>query len=281
MTETTAAPDVAWAKAPLDRQALRTTLSNFHTLSYRNTVDGFLASAKNSGTHWVKFMLSNAMAAQWGKPAPARTTGEAADDFIGPAKARRRYPELPNIGRTHTIPSALLTPAPVRALFPLKPTVVLVRDIRQAMLSNYVKWRDDYGVSLAEYVRGAPGGKRFIADVWWYVLFFNRWGDMARAGAPVLVARYEDVQADPAGQIRRMADHWKLGLDDAAIAAGAAVSGREAMRALQDPNFQEVIIPKAEVRNQVAFSAEDEAFLDAVFVRYLRHDFGYGYPGRR
>lgn len=278
MTNDSAAPDVSWAKAQLDRQALRTTLSNFHTLSHGKVVDGFLASAKNSGTHWVKFMLSNAMAAQWGKPPPARTTGEAADDFIGPAKTKRRYPDLPNIGRTHTIPSALLTGGIGKAVAPLKPTVVLVRDIRQAMLSNYVKWRDDYGVSLSEYVRGAPEGKRYIADVWWYVLFFNRWGDLAKHGAPVLVARYEDIQQDPAGQIRRMAEHWKLNLGEDAIAAGAAASGREKMRALQDPNFQEVIIPKAEDRARVAFSPEDLAFLDAVFARYLRHDFGYGYP---
>lgn len=278
MTNDSAAPDVAWAKAPLDRQALRTTLSNFHTLSYGKVVDGFLASAKNSGTHWVKFMLSNAMAAQWGKPPPARTTGEAADDFIGPAKTPRRHPDLPNIGRTHTIPSALLATPAGQALAPLKPTVVLVRDIRQAMLSNYVKWRDDYGVSLSEYVRGAPEGKRYIADVWWYVLFFNRWGDMAAAGAPILVARYEDIQKDPAAEIRRMAGHWKLGLGEDAIAAGAAVSGRETMRRMQDPGFQEVIIPREEDRRRVAFSARDEAFLDAVFARYLRHDFGYGYP---
>lgn len=277
MIETTAAPDVAWAKVGLDRQALRTNLSNFHTLSHRKSVDGFLASAKNSGTHWVKFMLSNAMAVHYGKPPPARTTGEAADDFIGPAKTPRRYPDLPNIGRTHTIPSALLNTPLARDLVPLKPTVVLVRDIRQAMLSNYVKWREAYGVSLAEYVRGEPEGKRFIADVWWYVLFFNRWGDIAAKGGRVLVTRYEDIQADPARELRRMAGHWNLPLGEPAIAAGAAASGRETMRALQDPEFQEVIIPKAEVREQVRFSDEDEAYLASVFRRYLRHDFGYGY----
>ena len=56
---------------------------------------------------------------------------------------------------------------------------MLVRDLRDVMISNFEQWRADYGVSFSRYVAGDPRGKAFFCDAWWYVRFLNRWGDIA------------------------------------------------------------------------------------------------------
>ena len=46
-------------------RALFIDLSNFLLIEHRR-VGGFLISGKNSGTHWLRFMLSHAMARRYG-----------------------------------------------------------------------------------------------------------------------------------------------------------------------------------------------------------------------
>ncbi len=117
--------------------------------------------------------------------------------------------QLPRIGSSHTIPSIAF--AWYTRLLAHPPVVVLVRDIREAMLSNYVKWREQYDGSFAEYVEGDPLGRRHVADVWWYIHFFNRWGDVARARPQnTLIVRYEDLQDSPEYWLRQIAAHMKV-----------------------------------------------------------------------
>ena len=77
--------------------------SNFHMLHYRH-VDGFLVSAKNSGTHWLHYMLSHALATQYGVEPPRHSTGPHADHLIGPAKQKPRYPQIPHLALSHAHP---------------------------------------------------------------------------------------------------------------------------------------------------------------------------------
>ncbi len=133
--------------------------SNFHMLHYRH-VDGFLVSAKNSGTHWLRFMLSHALAAQYDVEPPPRSTGSQADVLIGAAKRKRQYPELPHIALSHTIPSRAFSWIWVQTLFGVPPSVVLIRDIRKSLESIFVKWLidrpDTDALDFAAYVEGDP-----------------------------------------------------------------------------------------------------------------------------
>jgi hypothetical protein len=252
---------------------LRADLANFFLFQYR-AVDGFLITGKNSGTHWVKFMLSCAIAAQHGVEPPRFSSGREGDAIIAHPRWAPRHDNIPRIGSSHTIPSAAFAWR-LKWLRP-KPTVVLVRDIPAALLSNYVKWRAQYGVGLSEFLRGAPGGKRFVADIWWYIHFFNRWGDVARAWpGRVLFVHYEDVQAAPALWLERMAAHWGVALDARSIAAALPYVDREAVRARLDPGDLETVIPDDEDRAMVRFSAADRAALDRLLRRHLRHRLGY------
>ena len=261
-----------WARFRL--RVLRADLGNFFFIQHRH-VDGFLVSGKNSGSHWLKYMLSAGLAAQHGLEPPAHSTGQGAEDIIGHPARPRRYADVPRIGTTHTIPSALVRYVP-RLLARRPPIVLLLRAIDAAMLSNYTKWQAQYETSLADFARGDPSGRRFVADIWWYVHFFNRWGEWAEADpARILVVRYEDLVAAPAVWVPRIAGHLKLEFSDVALQQALRFTSKQAIRERQDPNAGEVIVPDDAGAPRAAFDGRDMQAMSAILARYLRHDFGY------
>jgi len=268
----------AWGPALSQRlqfaiRTLRSDLANFSPLHHRRA-DALLVTGKNSGTHWPKFMLSCAIAKQYGVPPPAHASGEDAHVIIGATPS----PNLPHIRPSHSIPSIAFRLRWCASLLPCPRTVVLVREVHAAMASHYVKWRQAIGRPFSDYVRGDPSGRRFKADLWWYIRFFNRWGDLARARPDtILVVRYEDLRADPEACLRRIAAHMRLDLGDAAFAQALQFAARDAIRSLLDPNDSEIAVPPDGASASVTYGPDDEAFMRNAMTRYLRHDFGYRY----
>lgn len=257
-------------------------LSSHHLMRYAGRVDGYLVTAKNSGTHGLRFMLSHAIAHHLGLPPPPTSSGPASNDFIGHPKNGWGYPDIPKIGSSHNIPSRVMSLIGARDLMQLPPTVVLVRDPREALASYYVKWAERYGLgSFSDYLRRPAPGLKKIDDVWWFIRFFNRWGEalVARPG-DISVVRHEDMKRDPAETIRRVWAHWDVALTEADIAAGVAVASRDAVARGLDPAHGEAIIPDARRREAVVLSEADRAYLEELFTRHLRHDFGYGLSAR-
>ncbi len=262
-------------RTALAARRLTVDLGNFHLLHYRR-VDGFLVTAKNSGTHWLRFMLSHALALQHGLPAPLHSSGRASDDFVGHPKWGRKYPQVPFIGSSHNVPSALFAQPFVAGLVRSPPIVVLVREIGEAMLSHWVKWGPQMGLSLSDYVALPAPGRRDIADVWWYMDFFNRWGRMAMTFPErVLVVRYEDLVEDAEGWLGRINQHLNLGLGGEAIAVAANLSDRTTLRERLDPDYGEEIVSDPVRRGSVRFSEAGEAHLADLYARHLRYAFGY------
>ncbi len=259
---------------------LHADLSNFFLLQYRRA-DGFLITGKNSGTHWLKYMLSCGIAEEFGVSPPRKSSGPEAEVIVGHPRWPRVDAHVPRIASSHTIPSVLFASRWLRPAVSRPPIVVLVRDVRAAMASNYVKWRHAYGSPFSDYVRGDPGGRRHVADIWWYVHFMNCWGDVAACRPDqVLVVRYEDLETAPACWVRRIAAHPNVLLSDRAVAAAVGVGGREAMQARLDPGKGETIIPPSSARALVSFRPDDDRVADAILERCLRHDLGYGYRVR-
>jgi hypothetical protein len=270
-----AARPTAWQRLLFRVRILRSDLANFFPLQHRHA-DALLITGKNSGTHWLKFMLSCAIAEQYGVAPPAYASGSRANSII--ATPRRNGPRLPCIAASHTIPSIAFRWRWCRRLLPHPPTVILVREVHAAMASHYVKRQQPIAHPLSDYVRGDPSGRRYKADVWWYIRFFNRCGDLARARPDaVLVVRYEDLQADTGACLRRIAAHMRLGLDDAAFAHALRFSERGAIRARLDPGETEIAVPPDGASAAVVYGRGDRAFMRNAMARYLRHDFDYGY----
>lgn len=263
--------------------AFRTTrldMSNFHLVHHRH-VDGILASAKNSGTHWLKYMLSHAIANQYGVEPPEHSSGPAWDDIIGNPRVPPRYDHLPRITSTHTIPSRLITLPVARRMVTIPPVVVLVRDIREALISNYVKWQGlgHHGdATFAEFVRGDVSGKRYVADTWWYTRFHNHWGDIAAAfPSRVHIVRYEDLKRTPCETLGSVASHLGVPLSEASLNAGLKVGDRKTVRARLDPCGRGDIVRDAEKNTDTKFSPESTNILRHILSRHLKYDYGYDY----
>jgi len=256
--------------------------TNGALLKYRDW-QGYMVTGQHSGTHWIKWMLSHAIAAQYGVEPPRYFNNASSNEIIGHPKHRRVHGDLPRIASSHSIPPYALDRRWVRALLPVPPYGVVVRNIRDVMISNYEKWRGTdrktYDVPFSRYVAGDPTGKAYVCDVWWYVHFLNRWGEVAsRFPAETLVIRYEDFQADRRAALERLARHLGLTLSAAALDAGAAAGAKDVMAGHQDPNIDEKPLRMDGVK-AATFSDADEAMLRGILDRNLRHDFGYGYLG--
>jgi hypothetical protein len=261
---------------PLLAADLRDDLSRFHLLHYASRVDGFLISGHNSGTHWLRFMLSTAIASHLSLPAPAYSSGPQSDVFIGHARHRRRFPEAPKIGSSHHMPSRLVAVLGALGLVRLPPVVLLVRRIPDSLISYFFKWREPKALgALDQYLAKAPTAQG--VDLWWFIRFFNRWGLLRRAfPQAVMVVRYEDVQRDPEAWVRRIWAHWGVELDDADLAAALAVSSRAAVQASLDPEYGEDIAPSRQARLAVQYAEPEIALLERRMGAHLRCDFGYG-----
>lgn len=257
---------------------LRDDLSRFHLVHYGRQVDGFLISGHNSGTHWLRFMLSAAIANHLGLPRPRRSSGPQSDVFIGNARHPRRYAHAPRIGSAHHLPSRLIAPLAGRGLLPMAPVVLLVRSIPDALLSYFCKWREAKALgTLDAYLARAPAPQG--VDLWWFIRFFNRWGALLRAAPDkVLVVRYEELQAAPGAAVRRIWAHWGVRLTDADVAAAVAVSSRGALAAHLDPDYGEDITPDRATRLALRFSPAQAELVRERLAEHLRHDFGYQRP---
>ena len=257
---------------------LKRDLSNFQLLHHRN-VDGNLVTGMNSGTHWVTVMLATAIAKHHGLALPKYFSFTAAGDLVGIPSALVRRPGIPAIALSHNHPAALLASPLVRRLVPIPKQVVLVRDIREVLISAYVKWFPEREIPFSDFVRGDPTNRRgYLCDVWWYLSYLNRWGDV-KASAPeeTLVVRYEDIVANPAYWLRRMSDHFGLGLSHQAIEAALALRDKEAALAKRDPNDKERVIAAPDSKTDVRFSEADLRQLRSILSRHLRYDYGYDY----
>jgi len=250
--------------------------TNFAMIRYRD-FDGFLVTGQNSGTQWLKYMLSLALAAEYGVEPPQYFNNASSNDIIGHPKHKRKYPQLPRIASAHSIPHAAL-PLIYHAMnFP--PYVVLVRDMRDALISNYAKWRERYQVPFDVYIAGDPSGSKYVCDAWWYVRFLNAWGRMATAyPGRILTLRYEDLRKTPAPGLAAIGRHFGISLSDRAIEAAVQGSSKSAMQAREDPKTGEKVIRvDAGSESDPVFGPHEKAILARILKANLRYDFGYDY----
>ena len=254
--------------------AWRRGLGNFALLSQRHCV-GQIASMHQSGTHWLKFMLANALSYQYSTPPPAYNH---ANDVIGGPRDPVIYAALPRLISSHSMPHPVLRFAWTQKQLGLPRYVVLVRDLRASLASNYVKWSQRYGVDFSTYLRGDVAGRRYNSDIWWTLRFMNAWGAAAaRAQHRITVLRYEDLQSNPLTELARIATHLQLHLSAAALAYGVAQSDKSTMALRDDPRRPPGAVRVGGDEHQPRYSSADLDFVSEVCRCCLHYDFGYDY----
>lgn len=262
-----------WLRAAYRRQRLKRDHFNFALLKHRHC-HGFMASMHQSGTHWLKHMLAVALAARYGLPPPQFIHS---NDIIGGPRDPAPPPPTPRILSTHSIAHPFVASGVVRALLPLPRYVVLVRDIRASLVSNFEKWKARYNCSFDEFLFADPRARRFNSDLWWCLRFCNAWGEVvARRPQQTLVVRYEDLQRAPLAQLQRVDEFLALGLSADQLALGVAESTKEKME--HKPDRQELTVVRHDNRPVPAwFDAAARRFVERATGVLLQHHFGYDY----
>ncbi len=252
---------------------LRHELSNYSLLRLRHA-DGAIVSMHQGGTHWLKFMLASAISSYYEIPPPQFNH---ANDIIGGVKDPVLYPQIPCIKSSHTIAPLLFRNSSALRVLKLPPCVLLVRDLRACLVSNYRKWKTRYAITFSEYLRGDPSGRKFNSDIWWCIRFLNAWGRVAELNNNCHIVRYEDMSLKPHAELDRVATHFSLPLTSASIDYGVSAATKLAMAARADPAR-----PPGEVNRQNqnfmgAYNAKDRQFVDWACAKFLRVSFGYNY----
>lgn len=252
--------------------AWRKDATNFSMFRHRYGA-GRLVSMPQSGTHWVKYMMGIALSQTFGVPAPKYNH---ANELIRGTHDPCVYPQLPALISSHSIPHPLLALAPVRAALGQPRAVVLLRSIEAALVSNFEKWKERYGVGFSEYLRGDVSGRRYTSDLWNFIRFYNRWGDLAaRYPTEVKIVRYEDLVADPPAGLHAIFRFFDIPVGHAAVDAAVSAATKDRMRNVEDPSrtHSAISLEQRDVRDW--FSPEDRAFVEAAYQRLRRHRFGY------
>ncbi len=253
---------------------LRHELSNYSMLRLCRT-DGAIVSMHQGGTHWLKFMLAHALSAHYGVPPPRYNH---ANDLIGGSKDPIQYAQIPHLRSSHTVAPLLFRNVLVLRVTKFPPCILLIRDIRASLVSNYKKWQPRYAVTFSEYLRGDPSGHRYNSDIWWCIRFLNAWGSVAAiAQDRIHVVRYEDLVLDPHTQLEQIVRHLELPLSSSSVEQAVAAASKSAMAERSDPAR-----PPGEINQQdddplAAYSASDRQFVESRCANFLNKTFGYDY----
>lgn len=249
------------------------------TLMKRRNFDGHIVSMPQSGSHWLKNMLSDVLADKHGLPKMAHIQD---DSIIGHPKSPPKYKNIPKLVHSHSYPHAVTLRVP-GLHYPRY--LVLVRDIKASLVAHYERFNETYykNADFSAYLRGDLRQRAYFSDIYSRIRFMNEWGDLiARHPDRVMGIRYEDMQTDAASALRRTCAFFNIdGVSDEQFAHAAAANTRDKM--LEKPKNPDVhtTVVRAE-RRPVAdyFSAADNAFFDEACRTFLQHDFGYAYETR-
>ena len=256
--------------------SLRRDISNF-SLIRRRDFDGFLISMHQSGTHWLKHMLATALTRKYDLPPPQYIH---ANDVIAGPKNPRCYQQLPHLVSAHSIPHSLLNSRAFRQLVNLPPYVVLVRDIRATLVSNFEKWKTQYACDFDEYLKGDISGHRFNNDIWWCIRFCNKWGKLVeRFPENTLLIRYEDIKSSPLHELQRVNQYWNLDLSEELLNYAIEESSKEKMARKKDPDtpFGVTVVREDKTPFMERFEPSQLDYFNKTCDAFLKYDFGYDY----
>lgn len=237
---------------------------------------GCLVTSKNSGTHWIKYMLSVALAETYDVPPPEYFSEAATQNYIGSPKHVSPYEALPPLAFAHTIPHALFDQRALHTAFNLPPYVLQVRHPMQILASHFTKWNYQLQTDWLTFLKGDPTGDLYRCDLFWLARFWNRWGDLqSRFPDKILRVHYEEVQADARRALEAISSHWQINLTPKAIDMALEAGTKDAMAKKVDPNAEKNVLQRRSDSLEDMFSGEALVIYQDIVGQYFRHDLGY------
>jgi hypothetical protein len=239
--------------------------------------DAYLATAQQSGTHWLSNLLAAAMCEQYGLP-PLKNIAEKV--IIGHPRDPVTYPNIPRLVRTHNAPSILVHSAPVRALVQFPKYVVLVRDLRASLVSKYEKRKHEIPVTFSSYLRDHRlFGREHKWDLYKRIVFFNAWGRVHRLmPQQTCIVHYEHLRRNTPGELERVWRFLELPINDAGLFVRAADACRKERMSEKEPPDRIRNLVRMDDRDPVEwFSNADRTYFSSCCRRLLKHSFGYDF----
>ncbi len=252
--------------------------TNSTTLRRRNFF-GHIVSMQQSGSHWVKNMLSGVLASLYQLPSMKHIQD---DSIIGHPKSLPIYKNIPQIVHSHSYPHGLTLCVP---FLHYPRYLVLVRDLRTSLISHYERFKGDYNnVDFDTYLRGDVNQKLYHSDIYSRIRFMNEWGRMlARYPQKTTQLRYEDMQTDPQQALKKVCEFFDVpGVTDALV--GRIVEENTQTKMAEKPKNPLVtttVIRTEHKPMEFYFTQENSIFFEETCAKLLLHDFGYGYPVNR
>lgn len=248
------------------------------SLLWQRDADGYFATGQQSGSHWISNLMASAICIQYGVPRLEHIRDKS---IIGHPRMEHRHAHVPRLVRTHHAPSPLVHCAPARGLLTFPKYVVLLRDIRASVVSRYERQTEEMaGVSFSDSLRDhSLLGRGTKWDLYKRFVFFNAWGDVARAmPEQTLLVHYENVRRDTAGELERIWRFLELPVSNPGMFAQATAECSKDRMAAADPHLRNIVLVRKDERDPVDwFSAEDREYFSARCAELLRHNFGYDF----
>lgn len=254
--------------------ALRREYINLSLLVHRD-FDSMLITMHQSGTHWLKYMLTLALVEKLGIDRPEFMQD---DMFFGNPSSYQCNYEISRIASAHSIPHLLLGSKLLNNILRFPRYVVLVRDMRASLVSNFEKWKDhaEY-TDFSTFIRGDEKGKKFNSDIWWCIHFYNAWGRvLTNIPDTTMFIRYEDLTANTFSTLKNISAFLELELNDDYLQYGINEASKNKMQKKNDPTALTVV--RDDKRNPLDwFSEEDKQFFIDACNNHLKYDFGYNF----
>ncbi|MEM6811142.1 MAG: sulfotransferase domain-containing protein [Pseudomonadota bacterium] len=275
----------------IQKQGLQLFLKSVNRQTFNPTVikhnqfDCHIATAKQCGTHWIKYMLSLILCEIYNLPKPNHIIE---DNIIGHTKTPPRYDHIPQIAVTHSHPHYLLRLPNVVPVLNLPQYIVMVRDPRDILVSAYEKIKGGQmqktfnvseDLSFSEFLQSDIQIKKPVADIWSTIQFMNSWSYILKNHPEhTSLIRYEDLKSDTLKEMKRLCDFMNIeGATKDIIQNAIDQSSRSKMKTKLNPN--EINAEKSvnlKARNfKDWYSDDDKLFVNTIFKRYLKNNYSY------
>lgn len=199
-------------------------LKAFRRWRMQRTADVMLVSFPKSGRTWLRLMIGRTFEQHWKLENFSLLDLWALGDFD---------PALPRILVSHEN-EPHKQQAGAKRRYRNKKVILLVRDPRDIIVSWYfeVKKRNlKYSGDLPTFLNPTDGRIDRI------VQYFNEWAEQRSVPRGFLLVRYEDLQADTVGELRRVFDFLGYpGISNDELQAAAAYGSFDNMRQMEREN---------------------------------------------
>lgn len=248
--------------------------------SRNRRVRAHVITMPQSGSHWVNNMLVAGICRAYEIQEPEHIRDRT---IIRRPEDPLVHAAIPPIIQSHLAPGRLVHTPLLQKLLRYPKYVLLVRDLRAAMVSHYEKRElSAGGLSFSDYLqnRWLKTGKWIHRDLWHRLRFLNAWArDIRRLPEnQTIVLHYEDLHADTAGQLQRLWEFIGLPVQAASFYASVVeATSKERMARRESPEVGYKIVRRSRQHPFEWFSETDRDFFSSMTRRYLPDSFGYDY----